>query len=132
MTTTKLDKQFVLQVIATYQQAWETQDPEKILTIFTEDATYQERAFEEPCRGHDGIRRYWQEKVIKGQGNIRFRLLNLYLDGMTAIAEWEAEFDDRPARRRRRMREVAILEFRGDRIASLREYWDAISIGRCR
>jgi hypothetical protein len=28
------------------------------------------------------------------QANITCRLLSLYLDGDTAIAEWEAEFDD--------------------------------------
>jgi ketosteroid isomerase-like protein len=50
-------------------------------------------------------------------------LLNLYLDGTTAIAEWEARFDDVAQGHRKRMREVAILELDGNRVASLREYW---------
>ena len=50
-------------------------------------------------------------------------MLSLYLDGSTAIAEWEARFDDLVAGCRKRMREVAILEFVGTEIAGLREYW---------
>jgi hypothetical protein len=48
---------------------------------------------------------------------------NLYLDGETAIAEWEAEFDDRVQQVRKRMREVALLGFDGHLIERLREYW---------
>ena len=50
------------------------------------------------------------------------------LDGTTAIAEWEARFDDVVKGHRKRMREVAILECDGDRIASLREYWTSESL----
>jgi hypothetical protein len=46
--------------------------------------------------------------------------LNLYLDGNIAIIEWEAEFEQKVPKR---MREVAILVFEGQFIASLREYW---------
>lgn len=49
-------------------------------------------------------------------------MVNLYLDGSTAIAEWEARFDDLVAGCRKPMREVAILEFTGDKIAGFREY----------
>jgi hypothetical protein len=45
------------------------------------------------------------------------------LDGDTAIAEWEARFDDPAQGVRKRMREIAVLEFDGPLIASLREYW---------
>ncbi|MEB3023394.1 MULTISPECIES: nuclear transport factor 2 family protein [Mycolicibacter] len=111
--------------IDTYLKAWMGQDPELIVTIFTEDATYHERVLEEPIRTREGIRRYWQTKVVEGQANIDARLLNLYTatDGTTVIAEWEATFDDRVQGVRKRMREVAILEFAGDQIESLREYW---------
>ncbi|MGB3896025.1 MAG: nuclear transport factor 2 family protein, partial [Mycolicibacter sinensis] len=78
-----------------------------------------------------GIRDYWQTKVVEGQANIDARLLNLYTatDGTTVIAEWEATFDDRVQGRRKRMREVAILEFDGEQIASLREYWASDVVG---
>lgn len=117
----------VRQVVDTYLRAWMEQDPKLITTIFTDEATYHERVFQEPIRTVAGIRNYWQTKVAKEQANITARLLNLYLAEnvapTTAIAEWEAEFDDLVKGYRKRIREVAILEFDSDRIANLREYW---------
>jgi ketosteroid isomerase-like protein len=118
-----LAKEDVRKLIDVYIRAWTSQDPDLILTVFTPSATYHERVLEEPIRGHAGIREYWQSKVVKEQAEISAELLSLYVDGTTAIAEWEARFDDLLKGHRKRMREVAILEFDGDRIASLREYW---------
>lgn len=123
-----LAKDVVQQVIDIYLRAWMTQDPELIVTIFTPAATYHERVLHEPIRGVNGIREYWQTKVVKEQANIQARLLSLYLDGATVTAEWEAQFDDTVAGHRKLMREVAILEFVGDKIASLREYWASQSV----
>lgn len=117
----------VHEVVDTYLRAWMEQDPDLIVTVFTSDATYHERVLQEPICTVAGIRDYWQTKVVKEQANIRAELLNLYVaehvSPKTAIAEWEAQFDDVVEGCRKRMREVAILEFDGDRIASLREYW---------
>jgi len=118
-----LTKQDVREVIDVYIRAWETQDPNLIVTIFTEAATYHERVMREPIPDREAIRRYWLTKVVGAQANITCRLLSLYLDGDTAIAEWEAEFDDMTQGLRKRMREIAVLVFDGHLIASLREYW---------
>jgi ketosteroid isomerase-like protein len=118
--------------LAVYEKAWERRDADLILTIFTDDAVYHERVLEAPARGHAGIRAYWTTRVVNGQANIAFRLLNLYVDGATAIAEWEASFDDLVQGVRKRIREVAILEFRGNLICSLREYWASEELGRIR
>lgn len=117
--------------IDTYLRAWMQQDPDLIVTIFTDDATYHERVLQEPIRTRAGIRDYWQTMVVEGQADIDARLLNLYraTDGTTVIAEWQATFDDRVQGQRKRMREVAILEFAGEQIASLREYWASEVIG---
>ena len=118
-----LARQDVRKLIDIYIRAWTTQDPDLILTVFTPNATYHERVLQQPIRDHTGIRKYWQTKVVAEQANIQAELLSLYLDGTTAIAEWEARFDDVVDGHRKRMREVAILELEGDRVASLREYW---------
>jgi hypothetical protein len=110
-------------VIDVYIRAWVGQDPDLIVTVFTDSATYHERVLEAPIRDRAGIRAYWQAKVVEAQRNIECELLNLYVDGDTAIAEWEARFDDLPQGARKRIREVAILVFEGRLIASLREYW---------
>lgn len=124
-----LTKQDVRDVIDVYIRAWETQDPELIVTIFTPDATYHERVMEDvTIAGQEAIRAYWQSKVVESQANISCRLLSLYLDGDTAIAEWETGFDDLNKGHRKRMREIAVLVFEGRRIASLREYWASTTI----
>lgn len=120
-----LTKQEVRDVVDVYIRAWVEQDPDLIGTVFTDTATYHERVLEAPIRDRAGIKAYWQTKVVESQSNIKCELLNLYLDGDTAIAEWETEFDDLPNRVRKRMREVAILVFEGTLIASLREYWSS-------
>jgi hypothetical protein len=125
-----LTKQDVRNVIDVYIRAWVEQDPDLIETIFTDTATYHERIFEASIKDRSGIRAYWKAKVVESQANIECELLNLYLDGNTAIAEWEAEFDDLVQNVRKRMREVAILVFEGRRIASLREYWVSQQVTR--
>jgi hypothetical protein len=120
-----LTKQDVRDVVDLYIRAWVEQDIDLIETIFTDTATYHERVFEAPIRDRRGIREYWKVKVVESQSDIKCELLNLYLDGDTAIVEWEAEFDDLAQNVRKRMREVAILVFEGRLIASLREYWSS-------
>jgi uncharacterized protein (TIGR02246 family) len=124
-----LTRQHVRDVLNTYIRAWETQDPDLIVTIFTPAATYHERVLGKPIPGREAIREYWETKVARDQANIRCELLSLYLDGDTAIAEWEAQFDDLAQGVRKRMREIAVLEFEGPLIASLREYWASERIG---
>ena len=121
----ELTKQEIRDVVDIYIRAWVEQDPDLIVTIFTNTATYHERVLEAPIRNREGIRAYWKSKVVGSQANIKCELLNLYLDGDTAIVEWEAEFDDLADRARKRMQEVAILVFEGALIASLREYWQS-------
>jgi ketosteroid isomerase-like protein len=119
----RLSKATLIAVLDVYKTAWERQDSELILTIFTKDAVYHERVLQEPMRGHEEIAAYWQEKVVKGQGHINFTLLNTYVEGTTGIAEWEVCFDDCVQRKRKHMKEIAILELVGGKITSLREYW---------
>jgi ketosteroid isomerase-like protein len=119
----QLSKATLIAVLDVYKTAWEQQDSELILSIFTTDAVYHERVLQEPMRGHEEIAAYWKEKVVKGQGRISFTLLNTYIEGTTGIAEWEVCFDDRVQRKRKHMKEIAILELIDGKITSLREYW---------
>lgn len=121
----ELTRQHVLSVVDTYIKAWVNQDPELIVTIFTDAATYHERVLDEAIRTREGIREYWKTKVVESQGRISCKLLNTYLDGDVAIVEWEAEFDDRVEGTRKQMREIAVLVFDNGLISSLREYWSS-------
>jgi hypothetical protein len=127
MTLTRQEARETLDI---YIRAWESQDPDLIVTIFTESATYHERVLKDPIPDRNAIRDYWQSKVVKAQANIKVQLLNVYLDGETVIAEWLAEFDDVTQGVRKRMREIAVLVFEGGLVSSLREYWASEHIGQ--
>src|SRR6185312_12880353 len=102
-----------------YGKAWITRDPDLILSIFTPDATYNDPR-EKENQGHEGIRNYWKTKVVNGQKDIRFELLNTWMDGDTVIAEWRAEFTDTIRNLGIDMTEVAIFTVRGDKFSGLR------------
>lgn len=125
-----LTKQDVRDVIAVYIKAWQERDPDLIVTIFTPDATYHERVMRDPIPDREAIREYWRSKVVGAQANITCELVELYLDGDTAIAEWVAEFDDLAQGVRKRMKEIAVLTFEDGRISSLREYWASETVGQ--
>jgi len=84
---------------------------------------------QDPIPNREAIWGYWQFKVVQSQANIKCKLLSLYVDGNTAIAEWEAEFDDTVEGVRKRMLEIAVLTFEGELISGLREYWASETVG---
>ena len=122
------DREIVNEIIEKYKNAWENQDPEAALEIFTKDATYQERILEKPFIGHPEIKRFWIEKAVKEQKDIHFKPISLFIDGNVAISEWEADFFDKKDRCKKYMRGIMILEIKNKKIASLREYWKAKQI----
>lgn len=107
-----------------------TKNSSLIMSIFTKDAIYHEQVMSKPVIGRINIGKYWKTRVAHGQDNIEFKILNIYVDGNTVIAEWEARFDLVKKLERVLMREVAILEFRESKICSLREYWSSTKINR--
>ena len=106
-----VSRQYVQGIVDAYLDAWEAQDPELIVTIFTPGASYHETGLVGADDRPDAIRKYWETKVVGGQANIHCRPLSLYVDGSTAIVEWLAEFDDVAQGVRKRMKEIAVLEF---------------------
>ncbi len=118
-----VERKFVKGILEVYKDAWTKQDPDKIITIFTKDASYHEKLLEKPYIGHKQIKQYWQNKVVEEQSDIKFKLLNVYVDGNTAIAEWDASFFSKKENKKIHIIEIAVVEFRGSKIKSIREYW---------
>ena len=110
-------------ILGIYGKAWESQDPELIISIFTEDATYQEGPFAVPMQGHDAIKKYWLKKVVQEQKDIHFTLLNLLTQDDQAAAEWNGDFIDTLTDEQVHMYEAAFLTFKNGKISSLRETW---------
>ena len=117
-----MNKEQVLALLKTYGDAWVTHDPDKIVSIFTDDATYHDP--HEPLnQGVEAIRLYWERKIVGEQSDISFELKNVWVDADTAIAEWIAEFTDIKRNLRVHLEEVAILGLSDGKFSSLREYY---------
>ena len=82
--------------IAAYGNAWVTQNPDKIVRLFTDDATYQERRFRTPIAGIEAIRSYWQDLVHDLQRDIHFEPVQIATAGDQAFVHWTAHFTWRP------------------------------------
>ncbi len=123
-----ISKDTAKQILKIYGKAWETQDSNLILTIFAKNAKYHEKVFEKPISGHEDIKKYWETKVCKEQADIKFKLLNFWIDNDTLIAEWEATFTDLVEHSRKHLIEVAIMGIENSKIKSLKEYWQSKGI----
>ncbi len=120
-----VNKKLAGKILKTYGEAWVEQDIAKILGIFTKNGIYHERILKKPMRGHKQLEKYWKTKVCEEQSKIKFKLLNHYICGNTIIAEWDASFDSNIENARIHIQEVAIFEIFGNKIKSLREYWQS-------
>lgn len=114
-------------LLEVYGRAWVTRDPELIVTIFTEEATYNDPKEPENI-GRDAIKNYWQYKVVGEQENITFDLKNVWVvaGGGTVIAEWHATFKDIKRNVFVDMTEVAIFTVKDGKFSALREYYKSI------
>ena len=91
-------------VVDEYGAAWQTRDPERIASLFSEHAVYVERPYERKAtyRGRKQIHEYWTKQVIGKQSDIRFfnSRDDLVLDAerRRATVKWFASFDNAVAR----------------------------------
>ena len=107
-----------------YGRGWETRDPEAVIKLFTEDATYQETPFSEPMRGRQAIREYWAEKVARSQEQVSFGYEILAAAGDAGIAHWWASFVHIRSRTRAKLDGIFLLFFDSqDCCRALRECW---------
>ncbi len=107
-----------------YGRAWETRDPDLVVTLFAEDATYQETPFVEPMRGRPAILAYWSEKVAAWQEQCRFGHEILAVAEDTGIAHWWASFVRVRSKSKVRLDGVFLLTFDAlGRCQTLREWW---------
>ncbi len=51
----------VLHWVDAYEVAWETNEPDRIAALFTEDAEYRGRPYRDPIVGRDNIVAWWVE-----------------------------------------------------------------------
>jgi len=122
-----MTKKEATKLIKIYGKAWETKNPDLIVSIFTEEATYNDPKEAENI-GREAIKKYWEYKVVGEQDDIKFSLKNVWTDKDTVIAEWHATFRDVKRKLLIDMFEVAIFTVKGKKFSSLREYYKNVKI----
>ena len=101
-----------------YMRAWNTNDPDDIRGLFTDDAVYYTTPFREPWRGSDGIVAGWLDRKDE-PGDADFDFEVIAIDGELGIVRGETYYkaDDE--------RFVNLWEVRldGDRCSAFTEWW---------
>ena len=100
--------------------AWSAADPSAMADLFTDDVAYRTSPFESPFIGRDAVVAHW-EGELRDVTSVEAILSDPIVDGDRVVVEWwsvvsrgdEATTDAG----------VLILEFEGNRCASLTEYW---------
>ena len=73
--------------IESYRRAWEGNDPDLLVSLFTEDGSYRSSPFRKPNLGHEGIRAYWARAVGPQRGT-EVRMGEPVVDGNVVAVEW--------------------------------------------
>ena len=112
-----------------YKRAWERRDPELAVSLFSEDAEYREDPFEEPLRGANAIRAYWNEAAAS-QVNVEFDAERVWVVGRTVLASWHAAYTRRTTAERVRLRGFMTLELdAAGKVFRFREWWHRREVG---
>ena len=78
-----------------YGRAWVDGDPDRVVVLFSDTATYRETPFDKPMRGQREIREYWQEGAADAQENVEFTSQVWAVVDDTAIAGWQARLNEK-------------------------------------
>ena len=95
-----ISRDVVIKAVEEYGVCWKTQNPDRISSLFTTDAIYIERAFDQKAtfKGRKAITEYWKYQICGKQSHIQFRHLVEEMvrdcDRPIAVVKWIAEFSN--------------------------------------
>ena len=90
-----MKEQDVQEWLDKYGRAWINGDPDQVVTLFSETATYRETPFDEPMNGRREIREYWQKNAADAQEDVEFTSQVWAVKNDTAVAGWQARFTEK-------------------------------------
>jgi limonene-1,2-epoxide hydrolase len=116
-------------LLEAYKRAWEARDPDAAVELFSREAEYREDPFEEPLRGANAIRAYWNEAAA-AQVHVEFDAERIWVSGRTVLASWHAAFTRRATAQRVRLRGFMTLEVDDHgKVWRFREWWHRRDVG---
>jgi ketosteroid isomerase-like protein len=104
-----------------YRRAWEEADPDALVELFEETATYRSHIFREPPIGLEAIRDYWR-RATDTQEDVHVTFGRPVRDGDRVAVEWWTTLRDEGEEIT--LPGCLLLRFGADgRCRMLREYW---------
>ena len=105
-----------------YKHAWETQDADAFVKLFTGDCEYRDTPFIEPVPGKE-FHAFWRSLAkLQQENHIDFEILGFTEDGR-AVVNWQAQCTRRGTTERREGNGIFVLSFHADgRCADVREW----------
>jgi hypothetical protein len=104
--------------IAAYQKAWESNEPDDIRGLFTDDAEYRTEPYSEPWTGHQEIVDGWLEGADE-PGDWTFEWSPLVENDDLSIITATTDYDDAPT-----YSNLWVIRFSDDgRARSFTEWW---------
>lgn len=113
----------LINIMKKYWEAWEKQDTKKLLDLFDEDWTYQDKPFNTPMKLYKEIEEYWTKYPLSDQKNIKFYLWKCWIYGWTWYAEWTSNFDQIESWKHVEIRGIILIKLKNWKIKNLWEYW---------
>ncbi len=117
-----MNTQQLSQWLAAYKRAWERQDADSFVQLFTADCEYRDTPFIEPVQGRD-FHAFWQALArIQQDNRIDFEILGFTPD-KRAIVNWQATSTRRGTDERREGNGIFVLTFDAQgRCSDVREW----------
>ena len=117
-----------------YLGAWNAHDAERVVSYFTDDATYDDVAMGQVAISKDQIREF-AKSMFRSTPDVTFELLSLFVAGDWIASEWvmtgtqTGDMPGVPATGRSfSIRGASVGELAGDKIKRNSDYWSLTSL----
>ena len=121
-------------ILDDWAAAWSSREPDKVLSLFTDNCVYEDVTFGAVNRGKKELRAF-AEGVFAGIPDFKIELTARFVAGTWAGMEWvmsgthKGDFPGMPATGKRfSARGVTILELQAGQILRNSDYWDAAGV----
>src|SRR5215470_13833453 len=123
-------------IVDDWATAWSSREPDKLLSLFTDDCVYEDVTFGAINHGKKELRAF-AEAVFAGVPDFKIELTARFGAGTWAGMEWvmsgthNGDFPGMPATGKRfSTRGVTMLELEAGKIRRNSDYWDAAGVMR--
>lgn len=126
-TPASSDKKIIEQLFA----AWSSHDADKVANVFSTDAVYEDVTASHISRGRSEVRE-WAAGAFAVFTNFKMELVSSYVHNGRGVAEWVWSATDNDLHKGKTfsVRGVSVIEVRGGKISSCKDYYDFATIMR--